>query len=258
MRILICSNELTGGVGRVVDETKQELIDRGHEVVSCERRDIGTFNFFEGFKEVRRFIRKAMKEYNIVYLQDWSIALPCVGLKGSVYCCFHGINPSLVGRVLQRVVAWGFKGRLIVVSENLRRTFRGAFVVNNGVNTKVFRDLGLEREGMGFVQAKTELYNYSKVKEAAKILGYKLKVAEGLDQKGMVEFYNRCKAFISLPPKITGFNLCWLEAMACGVPTILCNDNGIGKEVQLVERKDLLKKYSWKNSVDCLLSVFNR
>lgn len=70
------------------------------------------------------------------------------------------------------------------------------------------------------------------------------------------DFYNKCKIFISLPPKTAGFNVCWIEAMAAGVPIIIGNDEGIGCKLhftKIKEKKDLLNLknikekdyYSW-------------
>ena len=42
--------------------------------------------------------------------------------------------------------------------------------------------------------------------------------------------------FVSLPYQGAGFNLCWLEAMACEVPTV-GNYEGIGGELPIVHVK---------------------
>jgi hypothetical protein len=68
----------------------------------------------------------------------------------------------------------------------------------------------------------------------------------------MNEWYNSLKVFISYPKDFTGFNICWLEAKASGVPRILGNNNGIGIDRILNEP---IKNFIWENSVNKLIKI---
>ncbi len=67
----------------------------------------------------------------------------------------------------------------------------------------------------------------------------------------MNKWYNSLKVFISKPSESAGFNLCWLEAKASGVPKIIGNDNGIG--INNVHEK--FKKLTWENNVNRFLQI---
>ena len=96
----------------------------------------------------------------------------------------------------------------------------------------------------------------------------------------MNEFYNKCKVFISLPPGETSFNNVWAEAMASGVPLVIGNKEGLGKQwifervenenpsvkdiaeiIRKFPKKDYRKwlidnKINWDNSAEKVLKVF--
>ena len=70
--------------------------------------------------------------------------------------------------------------------------------------------------------------------------------------KEMDKWYNKLKVFLSFPPKYAGFNLCWLEAKAAGVPRIFGNENGVG----LSNIGKHWKEMSIENHAKKLLEIF--
>ena len=87
----------------------------------------------------------------------------------------------------------------------------------------------------------------------AKDYNLKLSVAENIPSEQMNNWYNKLKVFVSYPTKNAGFNLCWIEALASGVPIVLGNEEGIG----IKNAKKNWKKLTWEKNVNKLEEVFN-
>jgi hypothetical protein len=102
-------------------------------------------------------------------------------------------------------------------------------------------------------------------------------IAKNIPAEKMNEFYNKCKVFISLPPRASAGALSWMEAMAAGVPKIIGNKESesylfpiervddkrdIAKSIIDAKEKDYRKwltktDFSWRSHVNKLLNVFS-
>ena len=161
----------------------------------------------------------------------------------------------------------------------LKKLFPKSTLAYVGVDLKEFKDLNLKRiKGtVGFANFETDDYNYGAIKKAVEKQGMKLvKTNMKLSKKELVKFYNTIETFISLPSKNAGFNMTWVEAMACKVPKIIGNKNGVGKSINInhVEDfksiEDVLKKarvmrdyhinkeFNWETQAKKILELFSK
>lgn len=287
MKILILLKRWKGGVGVVVNSIKKELESRGHKVICISREeDLKCFssvkNLFWLRKEYKKIIKK--ENPNIIYTQDWSMALPLLFpfriFKKKHFVCFHG-NQLGKTKLIQKIIGKIMEKRLFVVGDSLKKRFPKSNLVYNGVDLDLFKPLNKKRDCLGWINKDTEIEEEEEVVALAKKLGLKLLIAKNYSipfDKMNEDFYNKCKIFISLPPFNAGFNLCWIEAMAAGVPIIIGNKEGIGWKLNIDKfktKKDLLrglnklskKDYrkqieksdlTWKSHVDKLLNRWGR
>lgn len=281
MKILIILSRWKGGVGVHVENISRELKKMGHEVYILAREDdLHLSSFLKSVIPMRRKIINLMKynKYDIIYTQDWSIALslifPYPLFKNKHFCMFHG-NQFGLGRVLQNIIGNIMGGNVFVIGDSLKERFKKSNLNYAGVDFDYFKNLGLKREYLGWIEKKgTEIIEEKDINRLAEKLNLKILIARNFSipaNKMNSEFYNKCKAFISIPPKKAGFNMCWLEAMAAGVPIIIGNEEGIGCRLPIsriydkhFEAKKNYKQwlidneFTWKNHVKNLLRVFNR
>jgi len=242
MRILILLKTWPGGVGTVIKNISKELEKRGHKVKIISREeDLEIDSFVKSISPIRKKVKQLMKKenYDIIYTQDWSLAFPLIFpypiFRKQHFCMFHGNQPGWA-RIFQNIIGSIMGRKLLVVGDGLKRRFPKSNLIYNGVDLEIFkpkRKIKRIKDGVGFANWKTDTYNYNEIKLAVEKNGKKLIVAGGIPNEKMPEFYNKLEAFISLPPEYTGFNLVWLEAMACGVPKIIGNKAGIGKKLPI-------------------------
>jgi len=228
-----------GGVWRYVSEISKALKKKGVDVEILSRDEDLKTNFFGSFLKLRKAIRR--KKYDVLMAEDWSIALPLLGTK-NLFCTFNALSPNFPANLLQKFVYILLKDKVIVVSEYLKKFFPRAHVVEEGVNLDFFKPKRTNKKArgfflIGFAQNKQNpSYRYNLVKAAIeKMKGAKLVCTGGkLTDEEVVDFYNSLDAFISIPDGRAGFNLCWLEAMACNIPTI-GNNHGIGEKLPIIK-----------------------
>jgi glycosyltransferase involved in cell wall biosynthesis len=245
MRILMMIIRWQGGHGTVARELKKELEKRGHEVHIASK---------ESIHSIRKWIKINGEGFDIIYTFDWSMALRIYPLFNKKhYCLFHGHQPNKF-RFLQTIVGKIMGKKLFVVGDTLKARFPKATLVYNGVDTETFKDLKIKRRYLGWIERDYELITKSEVIKLAEILELPLLTAKNIPYEKMNEFYNKCKIFISHPPDYTGFNMCWLEAIAAGVPKIYGNENGIGNKLRSLDIKD----FTWEKNVDKLLMVWDK
>jgi glycosyltransferase involved in cell wall biosynthesis len=286
MKILIFLTKWRGGVGVVVNSIKEELEKRGHEVIGISREEDFKCNSLvrnlSGLrKRYKQLIRKERPD--VIYTQDWSMAFPLLFpfpiFKKKHYCCFHG-NQLGNSKFIQSIVGRIMGERLIVVGDSLKKRFPKSDKVYNGVDLEKFKPLNKKRGCLGWINKDTEVLQKKEILSLAKKIGLKPLIVENFSipfDKMNSNFYNKCQVFVSLPPKSAGFNLCWVEAMASGVPKILGNEEGIGWKLNIDKIKDkrqLIKKIltlkernyrkeirasdlTWKKHADKLEEIFN-
>jgi len=287
MKILFLLKRWPGGVGVVVKTLKKEFEKKGHEVTAIAREeDLKIYSLIKSIFPIRRLVRKKVKEegFDIIYTKDWSMAFPLIFpypiFRKKHYCGFGGLQNERVGSILQRIVGTIIGRRIICYGDPVKRAFPKANQIFNGVDLDKFKPnpkIKRIKNSVGFANWKTDIYNYEKVREAVEKCGKKFMVAEGVPPEGMSDFYNQIETFISLPPPYTGFNLVWVEAMACGVPKIIGSNAGIGNRLPIdkienfesiegalenaVEkdyRKLLDDKFSWKRNVEEHLKLWKK
>jgi len=242
MKILIFLKKWKGGMGVVVKSVKKELEKRGHKVMCISREeDLKLFSSIKNLFWLRKKYTELIKKENpdIIYTQDWSMALPLIfpykKYNNKHFCCFQGIQPGK-GAVIQKIIGYLMGRKLIVVGNSLKKKFPKSILIYNGIDFEEFepnKKIKKIKNSVGFVNWKTNDYNYEKIKKAVKDANKKLFVAENIPYKQMPKFYQKLECFISLPPKCTGFNMSWIEAMACGVPKIIGNNAGIGSKLNI-------------------------
>ena len=242
MKILIFLKKWPGGVGVIIKSIKEELEKRGHKVICISREeDLKLFSSIKNLFWLRKKYTELIKKENpdIIYTQDWSMAFPLLFpfriFKKKHFCCFHGIQPGK-GSVIQKIIGNLIGRKLIVVGDSLKKKFPKSVLIYNGIDLEKFKPnkkIKKIKNSVGFVNWKTKEYHYKEIKKAAKSVSKKLIVAENIPYKQMPKFYQKLECFISLPPKCTGFNMSWIEAMACGVPKIIGNNAGIGSKLNI-------------------------
>jgi len=251
MKILIILIRWEGGVGRIVNSVKTILEKEGHEVEVISREDdLKCYSTKEAFFKLRKEVKK--RTYDILYNQDWSCALPFL-FKKNHYIGYHGFNPGKLGFAIQKVIGRIKGNKVIVVSDRLKKVLPKSNVIWNGVNFDEFKELNLEREYLGYIKRSYEPAKDMDVEELKSKFNVKDVIyAENIPPEKMNEWYNKLKVFLSFPPKYAGFNLCWLEAKAAGVPRIFGNENGVG----LSNIGKHWKEMSIENHAKKLLEIF--
>ena len=247
MKILIFLKKWAGGVGVVVGATKKELEKEGHKVICISREeDLKTYSSVKNLFWLRKRYKAIIKKENpdIIYTQDWSMALPLIFpfflYNKKHFACFHGSEFGISG-LFQKITGELLGKRLVVVGDPLKKRFSRSNMIYNGLDLDLFKPnkkVKKVKNSVGFVNWKTEDYHYEEIKVACKKLGRELVVAENISYKNMPKFYQKLECFISLPPKGAGFNMSWIEAMSCGVPRIIGNDEGIGIRLNIDKIKE--------------------
>lgn len=251
MKILIIIQRWYGGQGVVGKNLKEEIEKIGHKVKIISREeDLKAFGFLKGIKQIRKAIKK--EDYDILYTQDWSITLSSLGFKKH-FACFHGQEYSKASKILQKITGKIMGKRLVVVGDKLKQLFPKSNLIYNGINPERFFDKGKERKYFGWIKRDYDVKTEQEVKKIAEEHGLPLLIAEKIPYEKMNDFYNKLKVFASYPPEYTGFNMCWLEAQASGVPKILGNKNGIG-----INNLNKYKDWTWKKHAKKLLNLFNQ
>ena len=250
MKILITLIRWKGGVGRVVENQKRELEKLGHEVEVISREDdLKCFSTKKAWFKLQDEVLK--REYDVLYSQDWSCALPLI-LRRNHFVCFHGkeINTNWLQKLIGKL-----KGKKVfVVGDKLKKKFPKATILYNAVDTAQFFDLGKERKYLGWVDKATEEIDLQDIIKLAREHGLKYSIAKDIKPDKMNDWYNSLKVFVSKPDKSAGFNLVWSEALSAGVPEVIGNNNGIGID----KIKKTWKELSWKENARILEELFNK
>jgi len=245
MKILILLKTWVGGPATYVKEVKRELENLGHEVTVITREEcLGINSLAKSIFAIRKTAKA--DDYDIIYTKDWSLAFPLLFpypiLKDKHYCGFGGLQPGKA-KHLQKLTYAMMPNRIICYGDPVKNEYPNAHQIFNGVNTERFKPMPeIERipNSVGFVNCPEDQWNFGIVKEAVEKTGKKFMNIWGVPNEDMPKFYNQIETFISYPPEYTGFNLCWLEAMACGVPKIIGTNSGIGCRLPISKIQDFI------------------
>lgn len=281
MKILIAAKHRYAGGGRYPLEIEKVLKKKGHKVDLIFRIDnLKTRNLFSAILKFRKIASN--KKYDVIHSQDWSQALSFFGYKNHV-CTYHGLPSNIIASIFHKLVGNRMGERLVSVSPILKRMFKKSKLLYEGVDFKRFKPMKKKKHKglvVGFAQPFNSS-NFEIIKKAVDMIpNAKLLVAKKVPFDKMCEFYNKLDVFISLPFKYAGFNLVWLESMACNIPTIGCN-YGIGEKLSIdkvtppftiekvkhailnAKKRDYrtwLKKngFSWEKHVNGLLKMYKQ
>lgn len=284
MKVLMVHKTYKGGVSVHVKSIFKELLKRGFEVHEITRNEDLRFNsFICSYWKLKKLFGVWSLEYDIIHAHDWSIVFPGVqsNLKNLVGT-FHALPTNPLAKYFEDKSIKKLGRRAIVVSPKMKRIYHNATLIPNGVDLNLFKPLkNVKRERLlvGIAQE----YNKTKILKILEKVGLKYICTEGkLKFEKLPEFYSKIEIFISIPYKQAGFNMVWLEAMACEVPYIIGTNVGIGEKLPiykvknfheleelLVEIKNgnmeslknqrkwiITNKLTWKNHVKKLIKVY--
>lgn len=262
--ILFIVGKWEGGVGNVIKGYEKYLNRRGYKVYTLSReQDLGCSSFKGSIRKIRKAVKK--RHYDKIITNDWSLALPLLfpwPVKSKVhYCLFHGEQDG-IGSLFQMYIGWVMEtfGRLMVVGPGLKKKFTKSKAVYNGVDLEIFKpskEPDFDGDNVGFANWPIDFYNYDLVNDTVTSHGKKLLLAAGLNKKEMARFYSKLNYFISLPGDITGYNLVWAEALACGVPKIIGTEAGIGSELPIHKIEGPITEESIKTAIDTAPTITN-
>jgi len=250
MKVLMVHKTRIGGVAIHVKEISEELRKKGIEVEEITRNeDLKLTSFWKSYFKMKTLFKKWSKEYDIIHCHDWSITYPALkaNIKNLV-ATFHGFPLNIVANYFENYCIKKLREKAIVVSPNMKKIYKTSTLIPNGVNLSIFKkyeDIERIKNLVGLVQK----YNLDKIATILKDLNMEFVCTNGgLKYEELGKFYSKIDIFISIPPKTTGFNMVWLEAMACEVPYIIGTNAGIGEILPIYkissfnELKNLLSK----------------
>jgi len=239
-----------GGVGIHVKEISENLRKRGIEVTEITRNeDLRMYSFLDSYFKMKYLFSKWSKEYDIIHTHDWSITYPAIKANvKNLVATFHAFPTNPIASIFQNYCIKKLKNRAITISPKMKRVYKFSTYIPNGVNLQIFRKFRSIKRRENLVGL-AQKYNLEKIIKVLKSLKFPYNYTEGkLKYEDLGKFYSTIEIFISIPYQQAGFNMVWLEAMACEVPYIIGTNAGIGEilpiyKVNSVEKlKEILKK----------------
>jgi glycosyltransferase involved in cell wall biosynthesis len=286
MKVLMVHKTRIGGVAIHVKEISSELRKIGIKVDEITRNeDLELRSFLHSYTKMKKLFSKWSKEYDIIHCHDWSITYPALkaNIKNLV-ATFHGFPLNIVANYFENYCIKKLREKAIVVSPKMKKIYKNATLIPNGVNLSIFkkyRNIKRLKNLVGLAQQ----YNLDKITNVLKKLGMNFVCTNGkLKYEDLGKFYSKIEIFISIPYEAAGFNMVWLEAMACEVPYIIGTNAGIGEILPIYkissfnELKNLLSKIrkkkikplrnqrrwiikngmTWKRHVNQLINLYRR
>lgn len=231
MRILMVEKTRVGGVHVHVSSVAKELRKLGHEVNIITRvEDLGFSSFVDSYSAMKKFFAKKAQQYDIIHAHDWSIVYPAIRAGvGNLVATFHGLPTTFIAKYFQDTAIRALGSRAVVISPRMLITYPSATYVPNGIDPNIFLPNRPGKQDEVLVLGVAQKYYRREITRVATDLGFRVHTAEGIPYSRMPEFYNSVDVFVSIPPRTTGFNMVWLEAMACEVPYIIGMNVGIGE-----------------------------
>jgi len=286
MRMLIIVKERKksgfGGVETFMKNLSKELKKKGHEVDILSRKDdLKLKNTLQSIFPLRKKVREIMKKenYDIVYTHDWNISLPLLFpyrlFKDKHFCFFNGTQKGKTF-FLQYLIGI-LMGKKLLTGDCLnKKRFPKANLLVTSVDMNMFKPLHKKRIYLGWTNKPTENLNKKQIEMLGKKIHIPVLIAENIVHDKMNEFYNKCKIYVSLPPKGAGGALTYMEAMAAGVPRIVGNMYGEGykypfekiedfddleEAIKNSKKRDYRKwmknsKITWKKHAEKMIKIF--
>lgn len=271
-----------GGVAVYVKEVSRELRRAGMSVDEITRNeDLKITSFRKSYSKMKSLFRKWSKEYDVIHTNDWSITYPAIRANiKNLIATFHAFPTNYPAKIFQNYCIRKLKNRAIVISPNMKRVYKNSTYIPNGVNLKIFKRKGKIKKGLVGLAQK---YSSDKITKVISELNMKYVETKGKwKYENLGKFYSMLDVFISIPYKQAGFNLVWIEAMACEVPFIIGTNDGIGEVLPIykvsnfTELKELLEKikngklkplknqrkmivnskYLWQKNVNSLIKIY--
>jgi glycosyltransferase involved in cell wall biosynthesis len=218
-----------GGVETLMKNLSKELNKKGHKVDILSRQDdLKLKNTLRSIFPLRKKIKEIMKKekYDIIYTQDWNIALPLLFpspiFRKKHFCFFHATQKGK-GFFIQLIVGMIMGKRLLTGDRANEKRYSGATLLATAVNMNEFKPLHKKRIYLGWTNKPTEDLTKEHIELIGKKLNIPVLIIENVPHEKMNEVYNKCKIFVSLPPKGAGGGVTYMEAMAAGIPRIIGN-----------------------------------
>ncbi len=218
-----------GGVETLMKNLSKELNKKGHSVDILSRKDdLKLKNTFQSIFPLRKKIREIMRKekYDIIYTQDWNIAFPLLfpyPISRKKHFCFFHATQSGKSFFIQFLVGKIIGKRLLTGDIRNRKRFSDSTLLATSVDMNRFKPLHKKRIYLGWTNKPTEIIDKEKIESIGKKLNMPVLIAENIPHEKMNEFYNKCKVYISLPPKGAGGGVTYMEVMAARVPRIIGN-----------------------------------
>ncbi len=229
MKILVLVKEMGfGGVETLLKNISKEFEKKGHKMdIISRKNDLKLKNTFQSVFPLRRKIKEIMKKnnYDIIYTQDWNMALPLLFpypiFRKRHFSFFHATQQGKSFPV-QFFIGILMRKRLLT-GDRLNQKRYGAKLIATSVDMNNFKPIHKKRIYLGWTNKPSEVLTKEQIKMIGKKLNIPILVAENIPHEKMNEFYNKCKIYVSLPPREAGGGVTYMEVMAAGVPRIVGN-----------------------------------
>lgn len=229
MNILILVKERTGGVETLLRNISKEFEKLGYNVdIIARKEDLKIKNTLQSLYPLRKKVKEIMrdKKYNIIYTQDWNIALPLLFpypiFRKKHFSFFHATQKGK-GFFVQFLVGNLLGKRLLTGDRFNKKRFPQSTLIATSVNIDQFKPLHKKRKYLGWTNKNTETTSREEIEAIGKNLKIPVLIIEKVPHNQMNEVYNKCKIYVSLPPKKAGGGVTYMEAMAAGIPRIIGN-----------------------------------
>ena len=228
--VLVKERKKTGfvGVERLLQNISKEFKKMGHKIDIISRQDdLKIKKILQSVFPLRKKVRKLMKEknYDIIYTQDWNMALPLLFpypiFRKRHFSFFHATQQGKSFPV-QLTIGILMRKRLLT-GDRLNQKRYGAKLIATSVDMNNFKPLHKKRIYLGWTDKPSESITKEEIEEIGKRLKIPVLIAKNIPHDKMNEFYNKCKIYVSLPPRQAGGGVTYMEVMAAGVPRIVGN-----------------------------------
>jgi glycosyltransferase involved in cell wall biosynthesis len=207
---------------------------------------LSDFGYFSKLKKFEEQIIELQKKYRFDVFSVHHIGLGPVMNKFKTIYTWHGSPPTK--NIFRKMISFYFKKKvknqdIIFISKYMESQFGAkGYVIRNGLS-KEFKPSKEDENFMLYVGRLEKHKNLTDLIKLSRIIRFKLKIvgygpeeqflkerAKGapvefmgrIDRKKLIKLYQRCSFFVSAS-KWEGFGLIFIEAAACGKPSIAYN-----------------------------------